>query len=74
MLTRQSMGHLEDFCGFFYGPLYLAVACPTLVLEVYSSSIFWEITPGYIVFSASWFDSGYMFTSFYGGVKVVLGP
>ena len=52
-----------------YGPLYLAVPCSTLfVLEEKSSSIFWEITPRYVVFSASWFDSGYMFMSFYGGV------
>ena len=68
---RQSTRHLEDFFlwWFFYGPLYLAVACSTLlVLEEYSSPIFWEITPGYVVFSASWFDIGYMFMSFYGGV------
>ena len=42
--------------------LYLAVACSMWVLpEEYSSWFFWEITSGYAVFSASWFDSGYRF-------------
>ena len=30
-------------------------------------SIFWEIPSGYVVFSASWFDSGYMLFPVYGG-------
>ena len=55
------------FLWFFHGPLYLAVACSTLfVLEEYSYSIFWEVTSGYVVFSASWFDSGYIFPLVYG--------
>ena len=62
-------GIFGRFLWFFYGHLYLAVACSTLsVLEEHSSSIFWEIISRYVVFSGSWFDSGYMFMSFYGGV------
>ena len=29
--------------------------------------LFWEMTSGYVVFSASWFDSGYTLLSVYGG-------
>ena len=38
----------------FYGPLYLAVACSALFV------LGERMTSGYVVFSASWFDSGYM--------------
>ena len=59
-------GTFGRFLWFFYVPLYLSVACSTL-FEEYSHSIFWEITCGNVVFSASRFDSGYTLTSFYGG-------
>ena len=29
--------------------------------------LFWQMTSGYVVFSASWFDSGYMLLPVYGG-------
>ena len=50
---------------WFCGPLYLAATCSVLVLP----GFFWETTSGFIpVFSAIWFDSGYMCLSVYGGV------
>ena len=53
----------------FYGPLYLAVTCSVLVcLRSACVDFFRETTSGFIsVFSASWFDSGYMFLPVYGG-------
>ena len=53
----------------FYGPLYLAVTCPMFFLpEEYSTWFtlgdhFWRDS----VFSADWFDSGYMVLPVYGG-------
>ena len=45
-----------------YDPLYLAVTC--FIWSCLGSTVrgfFWEITSGYVVFSDSWFDSGYMY-------------
>ena len=57
---------------YFYVLLYLTVNCQFLSrLRSTSAPFFWEITSGYAVFSASWFDSGYMFMSVYGDVVVL---
>ena len=46
---------------------YLAATCSVLVLpEECGGGFFWETTSGFIpVFSAMWFDSGYMSVSVY---------
>ena len=51
---------------------YLAATCSVLVLpEECGGGFFWETTSGFIrVFSAVWFDSGYMCLSVYGGVEL----
>ena len=55
---------------WFCGPLYLAATCSVLVLpDECGGRFFQETTSGFIpVFSAFWFDSGYMCLSVYGGV------
>ena len=71
---RQSTEPLAAQCAlvfflgvyFFYGPLYLAATCSVLVCPEEYSTWFWEMTSGYVVFSASWFDSGYIFMPVYG--------
>ena len=52
----------------FYGPLHLAVTCSVLVCLRSTCVDFLETTSGILsLFSASWFDSGYMFLPVYGG-------
>ena len=55
---------------FFYVLLSLTVTCQFwFCLRSTGAPIFWETTSWFIpVFSSSWFDSGCMFMSFYGGV------
>ena len=54
--------HASVYASFGTAPLYLAVACSTLsVPEEYSFAFFWEMASGFVVFSASRFDSGYMY-------------
>ena len=43
-----------------YDPSYLAVTCSVFARGAQDYGLFWENTPGYAVFSASWFSSGYM--------------
>ena len=68
-LVRQWINVLRCLV-WFCGPLYLAATCSVLVLpEECGGRFFWETTSGFIpVFSAIWFDSGYMCLSVYGGV------
>ena len=41
-------------------------------LRTTKRGLFWEMTSGSAVFSASWFDSGYYFLSVYGALAVVM--
>ena len=60
-------GPVRSWLVSLYGPLYLAGTCSTwFLLEEYSTCLFWEMTSGYVVFSASWIDSGYMLLPVYG--------
>ena len=44
----------------------VSVTCSIWFLpEEYSTCLFWEKTSGYVVFCASWFDSGYIFMPVY---------
>ena len=53
-------------CGScIYDPSYLAVTCLVFARGVQDYGLFWEKTSRYAVFSASWFNSGYMSTSVY---------
>ena len=48
---------------------YLAATCSVFVLPDCCGGFFWELTSGFIpVFSANWFDNGYMCLSVYGGL------
>ena len=49
--------------AYFYNPSYLAVTCSVFARGVQDYGLFWEKTSRYAVFSASWFNSGYMSTS-----------
>ena len=68
-LVRQWM-HVLRCLVWFCGPLYLAATCSVLVLpEECGGRFFCETIAGFFpVFSAFWFDSGYMCLSVYGGV------
>ena len=65
-LRSTGTGAAVDTCTHvslrcFYGPLYLTVTCSIL-------SGLRSIFMGFLVFCASWYDSGYIFTSVYQGV------
>ena len=69
LLFMTSLTVLFSLMGGCYRPLHLAVTCSIWFLpEEYRNSIFWEMLSGYVVFSASWFDSGYMSRPVYGGL------
>ena len=51
-----------------YVPSYLAVTCSVFAFGVQDSGLFWVMTSGNVpVFSAYWFNTGYMSTSVHGG-------
>ena len=56
---RQFIGHLEDFCGISTAPCTWRCSC----LRSTGTPFSWEMTSGNAVFSASWFDSGYVIVS-----------
>ena len=63
-------GHVRSWLVSLNGPLCLAVTCSIWFWpEEYSYSIFWEMLSRYVVFSASWFDSGYMLRPVYGSLR-----
>ena len=52
----------------FYVSSYLAVTCSVFAFGLQDSGLFWVMTSGNVpVFSAYWFNIGYMSTSVYGG-------
>ena len=52
---------------------YLAVTCSVFAFRVQDSGLFWVVTSGNVpVVSASWFNTGYMSTSVYGGFWYIL--
>ena len=58
---------LVEISDSFYDPSYLAVICSSFAFGVQDSGLFWVMTSGNVaVFSAYWFNTGYMFTSVYG--------
>ena len=72
MLGIMAGMHQKDSClAPFYGPLYLEVTHSYCLPEEYSTSFFWEKTSRVAVFSASWFDSGYLFMPVYGFLGVL---
>ena len=50
---------------FFYEPSYLTVTCSAFAFGVQDYGLSWEKTSGNAVFSASWFNNGYMFLPVY---------
>ena len=64
LLALYALGNLDCLRAW-----YLAATCSVLVLPDCCSEFFWELTSGFIpVFSAIWFDNGYMFLSVYEGL------
>ena len=64
-------GHVRSWLSL-YGPLYLAVTCSFWsCLRSTVRGLFSELTSGYGVFSASWFDSGYTVLPVYGFMGVL---
>ena len=57
LVALFALGSRHDF----YVLLYLTINCQFLSrLRSTSTTFFWEITSGYAVFNASWFDSGFL--------------
>ena len=65
-------GYVRSWLVSLYGSLYLAVTCSIWFLpEEYNTCLFWEKVSRNAVFSASWFDSGYMLLPVYGFWSIV---
>ena len=55
--------------GYFQRSLYLTVTCSEFATGVRDYEFFWEMASWFIsVFSSCWINTGYMFTSVYGGL------
>ena len=62
---HRKMGICGRSLAYFYNPSCLAVTCSVFAGGVQDYGLFCEKTSRYAVFSASWFNSGYMSTSVY---------